>query len=82
MESNLPRPTFKTPRPIPVIVTDQVFSHKKKGIAHYSPPKPPAKSAPPISRVFKQTRKTLSRPQAVSFRERNSSIFLQLFMSF
>ena len=68
------RPTFKTPRPVPVISLDQSFSHKKKGIMRYSPPKPPAKSAPPISRVFRHTRKSMSGPQAVSFRERNSSI--------
>lgn len=68
------RPTFKTPRPVPVISSDQSFSHKKKGITRYSPPKPPAKSAPPISRVFRYTRKSTSGPQAVSFRERNSSI--------
>ena len=68
------RPTFKTPRPVPVISLDQSFTHKKKGITRFSPPKPPAKSAPPISRVFRHTRKSTSGPQAVSFRERNSSI--------
>lgn len=74
MDSSVPRPTFKTPRPLPVIVAENSFSHKKKGTSRYSPPKPPAKSAPPISRVFRQTRKSASLPQAVSFRERSSSI--------
>eukprot|EP00794_Sanderia_malayensis_P017079 gene17079-18800_t len=74
METSRPQPAFKSPRPVPVITNDKTFSHKRKGIARYSPPKPPAKSAPPISRVFRCTRKSSSGPQAVSFRERNSSI--------
>jgi len=63
---------FKIPRPVPVLAAENSFSHKKKGASRYSPPKPPAKSAPPISRVFR-ARKTTNLPQAVSFRERSSS---------
>ena len=77
--------TFKSPRPIPNIVTEASFSHRKpkKGphIRKFEedclPPRAPVKSAPPVSRVFRHTRRGLTGPLQVSFRENGSSILLK-----
>jgi len=70
--------TFKSPRPLPLLVNESTFSHKKarKG-AHTEgclPPRPPVKSAPPVSRIFKHTRKHSEGAHAVSFSDNGSSI--------
>ncbi|XP_031565715.1 membrane-associated tyrosine- and threonine-specific cdc2-inhibitory kinase-like [Actinia tenebrosa] len=64
--------TFKSPRPIPVLVNESTFSHKKtrRGFdVECLPPRPPVKSAPPVSRIFKRSRKHVEGAHAVSFKE-------------
>lgn len=79
--------TFKSPRPIPTIVREATFSHRKpkrnnqdKEVTEDDclPPRAPVKSAPPISRVFKHTRGDSAGALQVSFRENGSSILLKL----
>ena len=66
--------TFKTPRPVPLIPAESAtFSRKKRGSSTFSPPKPPAKSAPPISRVFRHTRNSSTGPQSVSFKDKDKT---------
>ena len=75
--------TFKSPRPIPNIVSEAIFSHRKTKKVNQQrtvvkedclPPRAPVKSAPPISRVFKHTRRNSVGALQVSFRENGSSI--------
>lgn len=74
--------TLKSPRPIPNIVYEATFSHripkknqqKKLLEDDCLPPRAPVKSAPPISRVFKHTRKNSVGALQVSFRDNASSI--------
>ena len=76
---------FKSPRPLPLLVNDSTFSHKKarKG-AHIEdclPPRPPVKSAPPVSRIFKHTRKHSEGAHGVSFSDNGSSILQSFFLN-
>jgi len=75
--------TLKSPRPIPNIVSEATFSHRKakknkeqRNVAEEDclPPRAPVKSAPPISRVFKHTRRNSVGALQVSFRENGSKI--------
>ncbi|CAH3017848.1 unnamed protein product [Porites evermanni] len=75
--------TFKSPRPIPNIVSEATFSHRKTKKVNQQrrvveedclPPRAPVKSAPPISRVFKHTRRNSVGALQVSFRENGSKI--------
>lgn len=74
--------TLKSPRPIPNIVTEATFSHRKpKKPSHRNlieedclPPRAPVKSAPPISRVFKHTGRNSVGALQVSFRDSGSGI--------
>lgn len=57
-----------SPRPVPVIVTDSPFSQRKRTPFRASrPPKAPAKSCPPVSRVF-LTPTDNGGPKLVSFK--------------
>lgn len=77
--------TIKSPRPIPNIVSEATFSHRKpKKLSQTKvleedclPPRAPVKSAPPISRVFKHTRRNSAGALQVSFRANGSSILLR-----
>ena len=75
--------TFKSPRPIPNIVYEATFSHRKPKKNNqqrkvleedWLPPRAPVKSAPPISRVFKHTRRNSVGALQVSFRDNGNSI--------
>ena len=71
--------TIKSPRPIPLLFNEGVtFSHKKSKKKDSNgdcvPPRPPVKSAPPVSRLFKNRGKYSSGPQSVSFRSTRSGI--------
>lgn len=70
--------SLKSPIPTPVFVNEAVFSHKSAKVKSrleefIQPPRPPVKSAPPVSRVFKHTRRHSDGPQRVSFSE-NSDV--------
>lgn len=77
--------SIKSPRPIPNIVSEATFSHRKpKKVSERKvveedclPPRAPVKSAPPISRVFKHTRRNSVGALQVSFRANGSSILLK-----
>jgi len=77
--------SIKSPRPIPNIVSEATFSHRKpRKISERNvveedclPPRAPVKSAPPISRVFKHTRRNSVGALQVSFRANGSSILLK-----
>ena len=57
-----------SPRPVPVIVTDSPFSQRKRTPFRAGrPPKAPAKSCPPVSRVF-LTPTDNGGPKLVSFK--------------
>lgn len=65
---------FSSPRPTPRFFQDvQTFSTKKaKGTPRDSlPPRPPVKSAPPVSRIFPH--RPVERAQIVSFRSQDSN---------
>lgn len=65
---------FSSPRPTPRFFTDaQTFSTKKaKGTPRDSlPPRPPVKSAPPVSRIFPH--RPVQRAQIISFRSEDSN---------
>ncbi|XP_071122497.1 membrane-associated tyrosine- and threonine-specific cdc2-inhibitory kinase-like [Mytilus galloprovincialis] len=65
---------FSSPRPTPRFFQDvQTFSTKKaKGTPRDSlPPRPPVKSAPPVSRIFPH--RPVERAQIVSFRSQHSN---------
>ncbi|KXJ09045.1 Membrane-associated tyrosine- and threonine-specific cdc2-inhibitory kinase [Exaiptasia diaphana] len=70
--------TFKSPRPLPVLINDSTFSHKKAKkrslLEDCLPPRPPVKSAPPISRIFKHSRKHSEGAHAVSFSDNGSKL--------
>ncbi|XP_074617902.1 membrane-associated tyrosine- and threonine-specific cdc2-inhibitory kinase-like [Acropora palmata] len=74
--------TLKSPRPIPNIVYEATFSHRKPKKNQQKklleddclPPRAPVKSAPPISRVFKHTRKNSVGALQVSFRDNSSKL--------
>ncbi|KAL9978966.1 hypothetical protein ACROYT_G016552 [Oculina patagonica] len=74
--------TVKSPRPIPNIVSEATFSHRKPKKPNQRkvveedclPPRAPVKSAPPISRVFKHTRRNSVGALQVSFRANGSKI--------
>ncbi|XP_052233835.1 membrane-associated tyrosine- and threonine-specific cdc2-inhibitory kinase-like isoform X2 [Dreissena polymorpha] len=66
--------SFQSPRPTPRFFPEvQTFSTKKsRGTPRDSlPPKPPVKSAPPVSRIFHH--RPVTRAQIVSFRSSNSN---------
>ena len=82
--------SIKSPRPIPNIVSEATFSHRKpRKISERKvveedclPPRAPVKSAPPLSRVFKHTRRNSAGALQVSFRANGSSILLkEVFLS-
>ena len=57
-----------SPRPVPVILTDTPFSQRKRTpFRAGKPPKAPAKSCPPVSRVFRTPRDN-GGPKLVSFK--------------
>ncbi|XP_029462633.1 membrane-associated tyrosine- and threonine-specific cdc2-inhibitory kinase isoform X2 [Rhinatrema bivittatum] len=64
----------RTPIPVPAYFkqAESSFSRKRQGrpLCYTLPPRPPAKSAPPISRLFPHRHQSWSqpRPQSVSFR--------------
>ena len=65
---------FSSPRPTPRFFTEpQTFSTKKaKGTPRDSlPPRPPVKSAPPVSRIFPH--RPVQRAQIISFRSEDSN---------
>lgn len=67
---------MKSPRPTPVFMDEGVFSHKSAKVRSrldefVEPPRPPMKSAPPVSRIFKNTRRFSDAPHRVSFTEKN-----------
>nr|XP_006818820.1 PREDICTED: membrane-associated tyrosine- and threonine-specific cdc2-inhibitory kinase-like [Saccoglossus kowalevskii] len=67
---------FKSPRPTPQFFREPVsFSHKKDlhTPRDTAPPRPPVKSAPPISRLFPHKFKEHQKAHAVSFRSSESS---------
>lgn len=74
--------SIKSPRPIPNIVSDATFSHRKpRKVSERKvveedclPPRAPVKSAPPLSRVFKHTRRNSAGALQVSFRANGSKI--------
>lgn len=69
--------TFKSPRPLPVLVNESIFSHRKAkrtSDVECLPPRPPVKSAPPVSRIFKHSRKHSEGAHAISFKENGCSI--------
>ena len=73
--------SLKSPMPTPVFVNEGVFSHKSTKIRSrlddfHEPPRPPVKSAPPVSRIFKHTRRYSEGPQRVSFGGKQDGIFL------
>ena len=77
MEGNL-----KSPRPVPVIIPEVTFSHRKKKQSRgedYLPPRAPVKSVPPISRVFKRSRRHTIGPMSVSFRNNGNGMFFLWF---
>ncbi|XP_019616656.1 PREDICTED: membrane-associated tyrosine- and threonine-specific cdc2-inhibitory kinase-like isoform X1 [Branchiostoma belcheri] len=70
-----------TPRPVPHFFAEEgPFSQKKYRLANghtprdSQPPRPPAKSVPPVSRVFVNNKLAFQRPQSVSFRGPDSLI--------
>ncbi|XP_025086559.1 membrane-associated tyrosine- and threonine-specific cdc2-inhibitory kinase-like isoform X2 [Pomacea canaliculata] len=71
---------FASPRPTPQFYHDkETFSTKKAKFANQNgtphecaPPRPPVKSAPPVSRIF--ARRPLTGARAVSFREEESML--------
>ena len=68
-----------SPRPVPVIVTDSPFSQRKRTPFRASrPPKAPAKSCPPVSRVF-NTPTDNGGPKLVSFKSERKTGELVLF---
>lgn len=77
--------TIKSPRPIPNIVSEATFSHRKPKKPNQRklveedclPPRAPVKSAPPISRVFKHARRNSVGALQVSFRDNGSGILLK-----
>nr|BAB69973.1 Myt1 [Patiria pectinifera] len=78
-ESSLRENGFRSPRPLPKFLQEQVtFSQKKhRGTTprRTGPPRPPLKSVPPVSRLFpNKTREEESRPRAVSFRQSEPSV--------
>ena len=82
--------SIKSPRPIPNIVSEATFSHRKpRKISERKvveedclPPRAPVKSAPPLSRVFKHTRRNAAGALQVSFRANGSSILVkEVFLS-
>lgn len=75
--------TLKSPRPVPNIVSEVTFSHRKPKKVNQQrkvveedclPPRAPVKSAPPISRVFKHTRRNSTGALQVSFQANGSKI--------
>lgn len=57
-----------SPRPVPVLLTDTPFSQRKRTPFRAGrPPKAPAKSCPPVSRVF-HTPRDNGGPKLVSFK--------------
>ena len=62
---------MNTPRPVPTIADELTFSRKKKSLIDDSlyAPLSPVKSAPPVSRIFRQRRGSTPGAHAVSFRK-------------
>lgn len=72
---------LKSPIPTPVFGNEGVFSHKSAKVRSrldefIEPPRPPMKSAPPVSRIFKHTRRFSDGAQRVSFSEKYDGILL------
>ena len=69
--------SIKSPRPVPIIMNEVSFSHRKTKKSReddYLPPRAPVKSAPPVSRVFKQSRRHTIGALSVSFRDHGNGI--------
>ncbi|XP_065900726.1 membrane-associated tyrosine- and threonine-specific cdc2-inhibitory kinase-like [Dysidea avara] len=65
--------TLQTPRPIPLFSANASFSQRRKTpLRTPRPPKPPIKSCPPVSRIFR-TPGSLNQPQVVSFKPNNDN---------
>lgn len=66
--------TLQTPRPLPLFSTDASFSQRKKTpLRTPHPPKPPIKSCPPVSRIFRSP-DSLNQPHVVSFKPERDEI--------
>jgi hypothetical protein len=68
-------------------MNEGVFSHKSAKIRSrldefHEPPRPPMKSAPPVSRIFKHSRRYSEGPQRVSFGEKQDGILFYTFEYF
>ncbi|XP_046859290.1 membrane-associated tyrosine- and threonine-specific cdc2-inhibitory kinase-like [Xenia sp. Carnegie-2017] len=66
------KPRLQSPMPTPVFGNEGIFSHKSARTRSrlddfHQPPRPPVKSAPPVSRIFRHTRRYSDGPQRVSF---------------
>ena len=60
--------TMQSPRPLPLFSTNASFSQRKKTpLRTPRPPKPPIKSCPPVSRIFRSP-ESLNQPHVVSFK--------------
>lgn len=62
---------MNTPRPVPIITDELTFSRKKKSLTNDSlyAPLSPVKSAPPVSRIFRQRKGSTPGAHTVSFRK-------------
>lgn len=71
--------TLQSPRPLPIFSTNASFSQRKKTpLRTPRPPKPPIKSCPPVSRIFRSP-DSLNQPHIVSFTsKRDESTFRHL----
>jgi len=61
-----------TPRPVPIIFDELTFSRKKKSLLkreNHLTPRSPIKSAPPVSRIFRNRKPSTPGALAVSFRQ-------------
>ncbi len=66
-----------TPRPAPVFLPEAQFSQRKKTPFRVPrPPRSPAKSCPPVSRVF-ATPRSRNKPQIVSFKSERKEGWLE-----
>ena len=70
---------MNTPRPVPIITDNSTFCRKKKNHHNtnninnmdesFNAPRSPVKSAPPVSRIFRQRRGSTPGAHSVSFRK-------------
>lgn len=65
---------LQTPRPLPLFSTNASFSQRKKTpFRTPRPPRPPIKSCPPVSRIFRSP-ESLNQPHVVSFKPERDEI--------